>query len=432
MQAKTRSWNRFTPTRKHLWIATLEGAPATVVQTLLNGPFLTGYLLYLGATSAQIGLVLAMTTIVNAGQILMAFLMQRWKNRKLQILVFGGLHRILWAATGLIPLVLARELWIPAYIALYTAAFLSNAFGGVVWSTLMADMVPSSVRARYFGIRNMMLNALGALCLFAGGQILDKLGNEAGFEVLYLVIGTAAVVNVIAYLFYPNPPFEPSAESGLLPMLTRPMKDTSYIRATAFLSFWLFLQGIAVPLFSYVMLKLLQVSYETISVLTVLQTAAMMISFYVWGNLNARWSNRRLLFWTLPLLSLSCLLWGMLAWFPVLPVLIAVHILLGAGTGGFNQLAFNFIIGDTPRGERPMFIAMYNTLTGLAAFLGPLLGGMLYEKAEGLPLWVQQYGIAAGTGTVMLVLALTLGRRVLLERQSRGTKTETPDKSMPV
>ncbi|MVO98666.1 MFS transporter [Paenibacillus lutrae] len=420
MHLKTRSWHRFTPTRKHLWFATLEGAPATVITTLLNGPFLTGYLLYLGATSSEVGLVLAMTTIVNVGQILMAYLMQKWSNRKLLILIFGSMHRILWACTGLIPFVLERDLWIPAYVVLYTLAFLSNSFAGVVWSTLMADMVPASVRARHFGIRNMLLNALGSLGLFIGGQILDHYGNETGFPILYSIVGVAVVCNVLGYTLYPNPPFQQSENTKLMPMLTRPFKDRTYIRATAFLALWLFMQGISVPLFSYVMLKPLQVSYQTISILTVLQTAVMMMSFYVWGNLNARWSNRQLLFWTLPLLSLSCMLWGLLAWLPVLPVLIMVHMCLGAGTGGFNQLAFNFIIGDTPRGERPMFIAMYSTLTGFAAFLGPLLGGRMYGWAERMPLWVQQYGISSGMGFIMLLLAVSLGRKVLLDKAPKS------------
>ncbi|MEW9699820.1 hypothetical protein [Paenibacillus sp. SI8] len=74
--------------RKYLMVATLEGFPAVIILQLLGGPFLTGYLLYLGATSTEIGFVLAITTVVNVVQILMAIVMQKFSNRKL-MLVFS-------------------------------------------------------------------------------------------------------------------------------------------------------------------------------------------------------------------------------------------------------------------------------------------------------------------------------------------------------
>lgn len=59
--------------RRNLRIATWEGVPSTIFQVLLQGQFLTGFLLYLGATSSQIGFVLALTTLVNVMQIGVAF-----------------------------------------------------------------------------------------------------------------------------------------------------------------------------------------------------------------------------------------------------------------------------------------------------------------------------------------------------------------------
>jgi MFS family permease len=138
----------------------------------------------------------------------------------------------------------------------------------------------------------------------------------------------------------------------------------------------------------------------------------MMMSFYVWGNLNARFSNKRLLFWTLPLIAMSCLMWGGLAFLPVLVVLYSAHILFGIGVGGFNQLAFNYLIGETPKSERPMFIAMFSAITGFATFLGPLLGGWIYGHLSSFPGWVEEYGVSVIVG-VVLMLGLLVGRVVL-------------------
>lgn len=399
--------------RNNLRIATIEGIPSTVFQVLLQGQFLTGFLLYLGASSSQIGFVLALTTLVNIAQIGVAFLIQKLPSRKWAMVIFTGLHRLLWGSTGLVPFLFPKEHWVTAFIILYTTAFISSTAGGMLWNSVISDLVPARVRGRYFGIRNTFLNALGSLVMYGGGVMLDRYPGAHGFLIIYIVVWVCAIANIIVFCFYPDVPFEKSEEKSFLPMFRKPLHDKLFMKSTLFLAAWLLLQNLTVPLYSYVMLQLLNINYETLSLLNVSQTVFMMASFYVWGNLNARYSNKRLLLWTLPIIALSSLMWGMLSVLPMLPVLFAAHIIFGMGVGGFNQLAFNFIIGDTPKKERPMYMAMYAALTGLAAFFGPLLGGRIYEWIVDWPEWTQIYGMQIVVGVLMIVLAVLLGRRIL-------------------
>jgi MFS family permease len=301
------------------------------------------------------------------------------------------------------------------YIVLFTLAHLSNALGSVVWTSLISDMVPAAVRGRYFGMRNTILGAVSSLALYAGGQILEHHPGIEGFNYLFLICGVCAVLNMTAYFFYPNLPFEPSTESNPLSMMGKPVKDKEFRKAIIFLSVFLFLQGISVPFFSYVMLKLLNISYNWISIITIVHTLVMMASYYVWGNLNSRHSAKTLLLWSLPFIAGSCLFWGAQPFLPTILVLLIVHILLGIGLGGFNQMVFSFIIGDTPKSERPMYIAAYSALTGIAGFLGPVLGGKVYKIAADLPAWVQTYGISVVIGFILMVLGVVIGRMVLGE-----------------
>ncbi|WP_150272148.1 MFS transporter [Paenibacillus tepidiphilus] len=399
--------------RRNLKIATIEGIPSTIFQVLLQGQFLTGYLLYLGASSGQIGFVLALTTLVNVAQIGVAYLIQRLPSRKWALVTFIGLQRLLWVSTGLVPFLFPQEYWVIAFIMLYTSAFIANTAGGMLWNSVISDLVPARVRGRYFGIRNTLLNALGSLVIYGGGVVLDRYPGGQGFLILYIVVWIFSFLNIVTFFFYPDVPFEKSEETSFLPMVKKPLHDRLFMKSTLFLSAWLLLQNITVPLYSYVMLELLHLEYETLSLLNVSQTVLMMASFYVWGNLNARYSNKRLLLFTLPIIAASSLLWGLLSILPMLPVLFAAHMLFGVGVGGFNQLAFNFIIGDTPKRERPMYMAMYAALTGLAAFFGPVLGGQIYEWIAEWPHWTQVYGLQLLVGTLMIALALLLGRRIL-------------------
>lgn len=152
------------------------------------------------------------------------------------------------------------------------------------------------------------------------------------------------------------------------------------MKSTLFLAAWLLLQNLTVPLYSYVMLQLLHINYETLSLLNVSQTLFMMASFYVWGNLNAKYSNKRLLFFTLPIIALSSLMWGLLSVLPMLLVLFAAHIVFGVGVGGFNQLAFNFIIGDTPKKNGLCIWRPMRRLRVYHPFLARLLGDSCMKK----------------------------------------------------
>ncbi|MNP76983.1 hypothetical protein D3C76_1743200 [compost metagenome] len=60
-----------------------------------------------------------------------------------------------------------------------------------------------------------------------------------------------------------------------------------------------------------------------------------------------------------------------------------------------------------------MYMAMYSAITGVASFFGPLLGGQVLEWIEAWPTWTQVFGMQLVVGTAMIVLAASLGRRIL-------------------
>ena len=118
----------------------MEGIPAVVALTLLGGPFLTGYLLYLGASSSQIGFVMAITTFVNITQLGIAYVLQRVRSPKWTMVGLVAIHRLMWTATGLIPFLFDKSVWVTAFIVMYTIAFLANAGAGIIWTNLMGDL----------------------------------------------------------------------------------------------------------------------------------------------------------------------------------------------------------------------------------------------------------------------------------------------------
>ncbi|QJD87528.1 MFS transporter [Cohnella herbarum] len=404
--------------RRSLRISLIEGIPANIVGNLLGGPLQTVYLTYLGFTAFHIGLVLAIPPFALLIQIFIAFAMQKWQNRRFFVALFGIVHRTLWVGTGLIPLTFTEDSWIPIYIALWLVSMISGQAGGVIWTSLMADVVPPAVRGKYFGIRNTVHWAVVCITLLAGGQIMEWLPGPKGFTVLFALSALCVVWNGWALSRYPNPPFQPSESGRSLKLFVRPFTDRRFLSATLFISAFILLQNVVIPLFSYVMLEIMDLSTSKVTMIIMLQNLVMMVSYYYWGVLNSRYSTNALLLWTFPLIAASCAVWAGMAILPALLILIVVHILLGFGFAGYNLLVFNFLIGDSPKSERPMYVAVFSALTGIAGFIGPIAGGWLYDKAANGPLWIQTYGIATFAGVALLVLALAIAPFVFKSRPS--------------
>ncbi|MCC3374946.1 MFS transporter [Cohnella sp. REN36] len=416
----SRSRTNDSEIRRGMRASLREGIPANIVGNLLGGPLQTAFLLYLGFSSEQIGLVAAIPSFTLLIQIFIALGMQRWRNRRRLVTIFGTTHRTLWVATGLIPLLFPEASWAPLYLIVFLLSFSFGQAGGVIWTSLMADIVPPSLRGRYFGIRNTTHWAVVSLTLLLGGQLMEWIPGGRGFTILFAVSALCVVWNGIELSRYANPPFQPSQDGGSAGVrLFKPLRDRGFVTATLFITIYILAQNIVVPLFSFVMLHRLHLSYSSVTLITMLQNIVMMVSYIYWGNLNARYPARTLLLWTFPIIALACLAWFGLAALPVLLVLGAVHILLGIGLGGYNLLVFNFLIGDTPKAERPMYVAVFSALTGIAGFVGPIVGGWVYKAAGDAPAWIQDYGVTGLAGAVLLLLSVAVAPLVF-RRDKKG------------
>lgn len=399
--------------RRGLLTSITEGIPANIIANLLGGPILTIYVVYLGGTASDVGLVVAIPALANLVQLVAAFYIQRFTNRRLLLAVFAITHRTIWIATGLIPFFVTASLRVDVFIGMFLLSFVCASTSSVFWTSIIADMVPAQVRGRYFGIRNTIHWAVASVSLLIGGQILEQLDERTGFVLLYAVSAACTVWNAVELLRYPNLPFERSAASSSAALFGKPLRDAVYMKATVFIAAFILLQNIAVPLFSYVMLETLRLSKQWITVITTVQMVVTMFSYYYWGTMNARYATRTLLLWTLPIIAASCVLWAGIAILPVILVLVIVNVTLGVGLGGYNLLIFNFIIGDTPKSDRPMYVAVFSALTGMTGFIGPLLGGWIYKQIEDGAYWLQSYGVSAFIGIGLLVLTAAVGPFVL-------------------
>ncbi|NLA59367.1 MAG: MFS transporter, partial [Firmicutes bacterium] len=76
---------------------------------------------------------------------------------------------------------------------------------------------------------------------------------------------------------------------------------------------------------------------------------------------------------------------------------VAAELVGGFCWAGYNLAAFNLILEITPDEGRTTYIAIYNTMAGLASSIGPLIGGFLADSI-GLPAVIVISGILRWLG----------------------------------
>jgi hypothetical protein len=93
--------------------------------------------------------------------------------------------------------------------------------------------------------------------------------------------------------------------------------------------------------------------------------------------------------------------------------LIIIYVLLGLGISGISLLTFNFVIGDSPKLGRHIYIALFFATTGFFGFLGSVSGGFIYDWLRMMPEWIMIYGFNVSGGIIMIFLAFFVAPRFL-------------------
>src|SRR5262245_28525099 len=183
--------------RRGLAASVWEGAFAQAFITWTTGYLLMDFGRRLGADDFELGLLAALPVLAQVAQLWSAYLLESDPGRRRSFTT--------WT------LVVARGLWVvPAAIAfaghtdgalaLYlVVVFVSAALhtaGAHGWQSWMRDLVPFSVRGRFFGFRGAVCALVALGVGVGGGQLvhaLEERRRSLGFAAIFLCAAIAGV-----------------------------------------------------------------------------------------------------------------------------------------------------------------------------------------------------------------------------------------------
>ncbi|NLX43372.1 MAG: MFS transporter [Chloroflexi bacterium] len=373
--------------------------------------FETLYLLELGASSTTIG---ARASIVASAALLAplvgAWLVARSGRRKIWVLLSGGgLGRVALFLSALAPTLFMNPAASVTYVLILTAV---RSFMGSVtlppFNSLFGDLVPAPIRGRVMGIRMMASSAVTVLMLPLAGYLIKAIGGSQGYQATLLV---ASVLGFAATCFYARIPEIQGEESQRQRPGVFAEGFKSFTHDRGFVLFciinFIWTLGIQVsgPFFSVHQVETLGFGVDTIALLATIVTVFNVFAVRAAGPLVDRYGAERVTAIAMLLVPLMPVAW-IFARTPLTVGLARVYGVLA--WAGVHVAAMPLILQISPARYRSQYIAIFNTLNGVAAVLGPLPAAWLYAT-YGFRTNLLLSAIGRGMGALLFLVAYKRG-----------------------
>lgn len=344
--------------------------------------FVTPFAISIGATSFQIGLLKALPNLASSiFQPFSAELIDTLHKRKKILLAAVFLQAMIWIPMLINALFFRNTYFLLLLFSLYGVfeAFISPAFAS--W---IGDLVPHDRRGRYFGMRNRITGIVSLLSSLLAGVILSYFEGVyaySGFAILFFVAFAARMISFSYFAKMHEPEYFIRQESkfSFAEFLIR-MPSTNYGRFVILLCLMSFAVNIAGPFFAVYMLRDLKFSYITFTLVTVTSTLVTFLVMSYWGKYSDIFGNKKIFTITGFLIPAVPLFW---LFSHNIYYLIFAQVFSGFVWAGFNLATSNYVFDAVKPEKRARAVAFYNSLQGLAIFIGAAAGGILAPYLTG-------------------------------------------------
>lgn len=411
------------------------GAPGSLFLTLFMKEGLH-------AQKWQIGLLMTVTFLGPIWEPAGAFLAERLGRRRPLFLVTFLLSRLGFFFLAAIPLLASRGMapqrGIVLVLAVVAITRFFNHLGNPSWWSWMADLVHERRRSRFFGCRTQASSAVAAACVLLGLTAIEFCGGMSNGWLLSGLFSLGAifgVVDICLYFRIPEPPLTrkpgPGGLESFIASFTEPFRHREFRRLLVGMGLWSFSVNLVLPF-----LPLYQrgetlaghtlglgVTWIFLACMNVIANIAGVLSSRLWARWTERLGPERILLLGAGYLFINlAYLIIQPAWhvFALLPLAFVTGTLSAAWTVSNQQ----HLLRLAPKENRSFYISAHNFTNGLLMAAGPLMGGILADRAPVLN-WRWPGGLDCCYFHILLFLAAIGGCGALVILLSGGSEPET-------
>jgi MFS family permease len=357
----------------------LEGAFSFANFTLLNGVFLIGFALSLGANNLQLGILLAIPLFANLLQVISAFILDITGTKKYTTLVSLFFGRTLWVIIILVAFgFIAKENTIYLLMIILLLSSIFTAIGNLSLLSWMKDIVPLRKLASFWGKRNIYATTSGIAVYLIGSYVLDKYQFIEVYGYIFLF---ALIIGFIGLVYLMKIPDDKEKIKAIDPKkflrrLGIPLEDPNFKPLLHFGLYWGFAINFASPFFLVFMIDDLSLSFFIISLFLVVDAIARIYGLSIWRKIADSFGAKPLLIVAATITStfpLAFMLINSKNYFLIAPLFLISAFSYAAVDITLAQILFK----SAPRKHDAYYLSTFLSLTGLTSALGPIAGGFL-------------------------------------------------------
>ncbi|HET9490477.1 MAG TPA: MFS transporter [Methylomirabilota bacterium] len=405
-----------------------EGAASELFTACAGGAVLTAWAIYLGASPFIIGMLGALPMAAQILQIPGAWLTQTYGARRVAIAAIGA-SRFVWLPVALLPFVdLPPSYALPLFVGVVAMGAVFAVVGNNAWIAWMGDLVPDSLRGRFFSRRTVYITLAGTAATLAAGVALDYLGTNGWrgetLAGLAAVAGLAGGCSVWLLFRQHDPGSSAAAECPDWRVLGRVARDNGAGRFLRYLLGWNAAVGLSASFFSFHMLVNLQTGFVLAALHGVAVAVTRIAAAPAWGRAVDRLGARPVLILCSFGIAAVPAIW-LFATPSFLWPLALEAVLAGILWGGHGIAAMDLTIHLSPRRERAFYVAVFAAAGGLGFAAASVVSGVL---ASQLPArfamlgwtWTNLHVLFLLSAVARLVAAVAALR--IEERNARGVR----------
>lgn len=397
---------------RKLFIA--DGCFANGVVAITSGVILAGFLEYLGANNVVNGIISGIPNLAGTLLIFSPVILQKVNREKWVVLLFGLIHRFLFALMMSVPLVFTNlTARLVVFVFFLATAHILGSFISPSTVNWLVKLIPEEIRGRYLGLREGIIIIFMALFSFLMALIIDYTkdnGKEmAGYLICSIAILLMAIGNFIFLLNAKEPVTElKKSQVGIRQVLTIPLKDRGFRKILVLSILWNFGLQFGGPYFSIYYYSILRLGYTYIIAIGFAVSLARMIAAQFWGRFAdyKGWifvSKTSIL--CLGVVHVGYMFLNRETMHIIYPLL---TIMGGICWGGVSISIFNIGFEYMPVQDRTSYISFNTAVSSIAGFSGVLAGSLIVSLLQdriysflSIPLSAMQF-LFIGSGILLM------------------------------
>jgi MFS family permease len=410
-------------TRRNLIWFWLDGLFASGSDNVV-GTYMVVYLLALGATQAQIGLMSSLSSLSAAAMLLPgAWLVERIGRRRGIVLLGGSWARFALLLLALVPFFFKENALVIAAIIFSISRDAMGNLSFPAWMSLTGDIIPIEGRGRYFASRNFIMGITGMIATFLIGLLITRIPGINGYQ---LAFGLAFIVGSFSIYSFshisdrplrPAPKPTPSSAKEDIPKLSASIEGKQsflgsirelathpeFLQFAAVTAFWNMALNFAGPFFNVYLVKNLGANAAMVGLTAIASSISGMLFQLKLGELNDRWGARKLVMVSGLLIPILPFAWVFInsAW-----MVIPINLLSGVLWGTYNMGSFNYLLHIIPQDRRARFSAVFQVVVTISLAIGAALGSFAVTR-WGIQAVFAGSGIGRLTAAILFVLIST-------------------------